>query len=157
MMIELLFHKSVQGALVVAAGISGIGFAATAATDEHLFGVSVATIRELGSFGLVAIFVLGILWCIKAMLPKVLDFLSETKNGFLEELKTTRESNLLEQAAERHSREKQIDAFREMMQSHKSSMEAQFLALKEVNQNGNQAIHDLVAELKGRPCQKKIP
>jgi len=158
MMFDLLFQCAVKSAVIVAAGIGGIGFVASgSATDEHLFGISVATIRELGSFGLVALFVLGILWSIKAMLPKVLDFLADTKNGFLEELKTTRESNSLEQAAERASREKQIDAFREMMQAHKASMEAQLSALKEVNEHGNSAIRELVAELKGRPCQKKIP
>jgi hypothetical protein len=165
MISEILFHQAFKGALVVAAGIGSISLVATGIPEEHLFGVSVSTIRELGSFGLVAVFVLGVLWMIKGLAPKALDFLKDAKDGFLnelsairathaEEMKQARVANAQELAQERASREAQVDAFREMMSAHRTTMEAQFSALKQINEDGNKAINSLVEELKERPCQK---
>ena len=146
MIIDALLQTACKAAGVVAVGISGIGLASAVTGDERLFGVSVATIRELGSFGLVAVFVLGILWAIKAILPKLLEFLAQTKDGFLTELKETRTGHAEELRQERISREAQTEAFREMLRAHRGETVA---AIKE--QTGYVA--DLVKELKGRPCQ----
>jgi urocanate hydratase len=162
---ELLFQQACKGAVIVAAGIGGMGVLASEVYDECLLGVRVETIRELGSFGLVAIFVLGILWAIKGAAPKALDFLKDAKDGFLSELSAIRTThaeemtqariaNAQELAQERASREAQVDAFREMMSAHRTAMEAQFSALKQINEDGNKAINSLVEELKERPCQK---
>jgi hypothetical protein len=147
MIIDALLQTACKAAGVVAVGISGIGIASAVTGDERLFGVSVSTIRELGSFGLVAVFVLGILWAIKAILPKLLEFLATTKDGFLNELKETRTGHAEELRQERISREAQTEAFREMLRAHRGETVA---AIKE--QTGYVA--DLVKELKGRPCQK---
>lgn len=146
-MIDTLLQTAFKAAGVVAVGIGGMGIASATATDEHLFGISITTIRELGSFGLVAVFVLGILWAIKAILPKLLGFLAETKDGFLAELKETRMAHSEELKLERLSRETQTNAFREMLQAHRGETVA---AIKE--QTGY--IADLVKEIKHRPCQK---
>jgi hypothetical protein len=155
MITELLFQQACKGAVIVAAGIGGMGVLASDVADECLLGVRVETIRELGSFGLVAVFVLGILWAIKGAAPKALDFLKDCKDGFLCELAATRKEHAAELANERASREAQVNAIREMMSAHRTAMEAQFSALKQINEDGNKAINSLVEELKERPCQKK--
>lgn len=90
-----------------------------AATFTGLLGVTIAGeieqqswvvgLERMGSFALVAVFVIGTLWLIGKTLPILLQMFERTKDQFVAELQ-----------AERAAREKSVEAFREMLQSHRT-------------------------------------
>lgn len=140
-----LFCQAVKSAVVTAGGISGMFIVADSMpADEKLFGLSVNTIRELGSFGLVAVFVLGVLWLCWKALPVLITMLERTKDQFVAEIKE-----------ERIAREKSVDAFREMLKSHKGDLGDKMDRIKESIDEGNDIVSSLVTEISQRPCQKE--
>ena len=115
---------------------TGSGLLGLASIDTQTGGWVVG-LERMGSFALVAAFVLGTLWLASKALPILLGMFERTKDQFVEELKL-----------ERMAREKSIDAFREMLHVHRSETVA---AIKE--QTGYVA--RLVDQLEERPCQIK--
>jgi len=132
------FHLAATGA----AGVSAYLVATGAVGDEELFGISVNTIRELGSFGLVALFVLGVLWLFKAMVPKILGLVESTIASFLEELKL-----------ERLAREQSVRDFQAMLNTHRNDLGAKLDTTNKSLEDGNKIMSDLVEALSERPCQ----
>ncbi len=126
--------------------------------DERIFGVSISAVRELGSFGLIVVAVLGGLWIIKKGLefavPKFIEFLEATTSKFLLEQKTMREGFASEMKEERSLREKSLTDFREMLSAHRSSLGEKMDGVREAVEDGNKISEELVIQLKGRPCQK---
>lgn len=145
----------------IVTGVGVFGFLATTADiqDERIFGISVGVVRELGSFGLIVVLVLGVLWLFKKAVeiavPKLVEFLEKTSTNFLAELEKTREGHAAEMMAERAAREKSVDAFREMLQSHKHDLGIKLDAIRETSAAGNTLTEKLVTELETRPCQLK--
>lgn len=158
-MLNEITCQVVKSCLVTGVGI--FGFLATTADiqDERIFGVSVGVVRELGSFGLIVVLVLGVLWLFKKAVeiavPKMVEFLEKTSSNFLGELEKTREGHAAEMVAERAAREKSVDAFREMLQAHKSDLGNKLDAIRETTAAGNTISEKLVTELETRPCQIK--
>lgn len=131
-MFDELISTAIKGATVTASGVGGLFLATADIADDRIFGVSITAIRDIGSFGLVTIFVLGILWGIRAGVPAFLQFLRETRDGFFAELKN-----------ERDLRERNAIDISAKLNDVKSSIDT-----------GNKLTSDLVNELKHRPCQK---
>jgi hypothetical protein len=132
-MFDHIFSSGLKLVGIIGAGLAGVTLSESAHNDQSLL---VTGIERMGSFFLIAVFVLAILWGLGKLVPQILSGLEKTKDQFLSELKE-----------ERASREKSVDAFREMLGSHKND-------LGEKLDEGNKLTRELVAELKGRPCQK---
>jgi hypothetical protein len=132
-MFDHIFSSGLKLVGIIGAGLAGVTLSESAHSDQSLL---VTGIERMGSFALIAIFVLAILWGLGKLVPQILAGLEKTKDQFLCELKE-----------ERTSREKSIDAFREMLGAHKND-------LGEKLDEGNRLTRALVDELKSRPCQK---
>jgi hypothetical protein len=132
-MFDHIFSNGVKLVGIVGAGLAGVTISESAHSDQSLL---VTGIERMGSFALIAVFVLAILWGLGKLVPQILAGLEKTKDQFLSELKE-----------ERASREKSVEAFREMLGAHKND-------LGEKLDEGNRITRELVAELKCRPCQK---
>lgn len=131
-MFDELISAAIKGATITASGIGGLFIATADVTDDRIFGVSITAIRDIGSFGLVTIFVLGILWGIRMIVPALAQFLRETRDGFMQELKSERELR------ERNTIE----------------IGGKLSEVKAAIDTGNKLTGELVEQLKGRPCQK---
>jgi hypothetical protein len=92
-------------------------------------------LERMGSFFLVAVFVIAVLWGLNKLVPTMIANIEKTKDQFLEALRE-----------ERHSREKNVDAFRDMLREHKIDI---------VNKldEGNKIMKGLAGNLDSRPCQ----
>ena len=132
-MFDHIFSNGLKLVGLIGAGLAGVTLSEAEHTDQSLL---VTGIERRGSFFLIAVFVLAILWGLGKLVPQILAGLEKTKDQFLCELKD-----------ERASREKSVEAFREMLGSHKAD-------LGEKLDEGNRLTRELVAELKSRPCQK---
>jgi len=132
-MFDHIFSSGLKLVGIIGAGLAGVTLSESAHSDQSLL---VTGIERMGSFALIAVFVLAILWGLGKLVPQILSGLEKTKDQFLCELKE-----------ERTSREKSVDAFREMLGSHKND-------LGEKLDEGNRLTRALVEELKSRPCQK---
>jgi len=132
-MFDHVFSNGLKLVGIVGAGLFGVTLSETGHSDQSLL---VTGIERMGSFALIAVFVLAILWGLGKLVPQILSGLEKTKDQFLSELKD-----------ERASREKSVEAFREMLGSHKAD-------LGEKLDEGNRLTRALVDELKSRPCQK---
>jgi hypothetical protein len=132
-MFDHVFSNGLKLVGIVGAGLFGVTLSETGHSDQSLL---VTGIERMGSFALIAVFVLAILWGLGKLVPQILSGLDKTKDQFLSELKD-----------ERASREKSVEAFREMLGSHKAD-------LGEKLDEGNRLTRALVDELKSRPCQK---
>ena len=133
---------------LLATGLSGLvgTILLTGESESSLFGINITSLRELGSFGLIAVFVLVILLGIRQLAPAFLKFLTDTKNEFLGELK-----------AERAAREKSTDDFRQMLSSHKHDIREKLDEVKKEIGEGNNLTRELVDRLKKSPCLLKSP
>ena len=142
-MIDGVFQHGVKAALVTAGTLWSWSVATAGIGDEQLFGMSVNTIRELGSFGLIAVFVLGVLWLCWKAIPVLIAMLERTKDQFVAEIKE-----------ERIARERSVEAFRDMLKSHKSDLGDKMDSIKDSIDEGNDIVSSLVTELSQRPCQR---
>lgn len=131
---------------VTLAGVGSI-FLATMPTDPGQIDMYLKALREFGSFALVVAFVGGCIWGAQKLIPKTLEFVSTF-------LTTTRDEFLNELKSERTMRESNMNAFREMLQSHKGDLGGKLDDVKTEITKGNVLVEDLVKALKTRPCQK---
>jgi len=133
-----------KAAAVTMTGITSI-FLATIPTDAAQIDVWLKALREFGSFALIVAFVGGCIWGAQKMVPKSLEFLTNflttTRDGFLNELRL-----------EREARERSVTDFREMLGAHKSDLKLKLDEVKEVLQEGNGYVQQLAEAMEGRPC-----
>jgi hypothetical protein len=92
-------------------------------------------LERMGSFFLLALLFLAGAWGISKIVPGFLAGIERTKDQFLTELKE-----------ERLSREKSVDAFRDMLGAHKDELGKKL-------DEGNNLTRKLVEEITKRPCQ----
>lgn len=164
-MINELFVQTSK--LVVAGGAAQfvILAAATSAEENLNLGPWVAGLRELGSFWLVAVILLGVGWFLKKYVPIILEQQEKRYTSFFTTIEALRVSNETSLNAERVLREHSMDAFREMLASHKTDLGGKLDGIKDSNkaslgevtkqlEEGNKITENLVNELKSRPCQK---
>lgn len=158
-MLHELTTQIVKAVLVTGMGVFGFLATTDGIQDEKLFGISVGVIRELGSFGLIVVLVLGVLWLFKKAVeiavPKFVQFLEKTTETFLAELEKTREGHAAEMVAERAARERSVDALREMLAAHKHDLGVNIDKLRETAAAGNELTEQMIQELHERPCQMK--
>ena len=130
-----MFTDNIISSTVKLAGLVGSG----------VFGLSIASItndpttwvpglERLGSFLLIAVFVIAVVVGLAKLIPAILAIAERTKDQFIVELKE-----------ERISREKGVEAMREMLAAHKNDLGAKL-------DEGNRITRDLVDQLRGRPC-----
>jgi hypothetical protein len=142
-MINAFLHRTIESIILTGSGLGTLMMATAEIADERIFGISIQTVRELGSFGLIALLVLSTILGAKALIPMACKFFDDTRKGFMDELKL-----------EREMREKNMDAFRDMLSSHKGDLGAKMGEVKVAIEEGNRITKDLVTEMKSRPCQK---
>lgn len=140
-MINELFSQSLK--IAGLCGSAGIGVQLLA-SDDIMPTSWIQGFERMGSFFLIAIFVLSIMWLVNKIIPLVMVALEKTKDQFLDELKE-----------ERVAREKSLEAMREMLQAHKSDLGQKMVDVRSAVDVGNKIAGELVDELKKRPCQIK--
>jgi len=141
-MFTQLLSDTLRFSIAGATGIGGVLLAAgDIASNDQVLGVNVSSLREIGSFGLIALFVIAILMGIRQLAPAFLKFLSDTKDEFIKELKE-----------ERAMREKSTDDFRQMLSSHKHDLREKLDEVKASINTGNDLTGQLIAQLKKSPC-----
>jgi hypothetical protein len=133
-MIDHIVANAIKLAALCGGGI--LAFAGAEVIGGPDSPILVQGIERMGSFALVAIFVLAVLWGLSRMIPPFLAGIEKAKDQFLAELRE-----------ERKAREGMTDAFRDMLSAHKNELGAKL-------DEGNRITRELVHELRARPCQK---
>ena len=115
--------------------IWGLNLAAANLSGDPNFDKWIVAVREMTSFAIIGILVLGAAFLIYKIIPVVAEFLSNLTERHLEELQK-----------EREARERSLVDFREMLHAHSEKVS------EKIDDQTN-ALKDLCKEVSGRPCQ----
>jgi hypothetical protein len=115
--------------------IGGVFLAAANLSGDPDFDKYIVAVRELTSFAIIGILVLGAAFLIYKIIPVVAEFLSNLTERHLEELQK-----------EREARERSLVDFREMLRAHSEKV-------AEKIDDQTDALKMLCKEVSGRPCQ----
>ena len=115
--------------------IGGIFLAAANLSGDPDFDKWIVAVREMTSFAIIGILVLGAAFLIYKIIPVVAEFLSNLTERHLEELQK-----------EREARERSLVDFREMLHAHSDKV------AEKIEEQTNQ-LKELCKEVSGRPCQ----
>lgn len=120
--------------LVTLVGVAG------AVPDDSL----VTSLERTGSFGLLALFFLSIIYGMKQLIPAGIAYLNSTRTEFLAELK-----------AEREARERGLSDHRDMLSSHKHDLIATMEKQTIVIEKQNEELDRIATIFERRPCLLK--
>ncbi len=116
---------------------------ATASPTDSEVSWWVSTVRELGSFGLIAGFVIAVVMMGRALIPRIIDQLERKDVAFLTSLEK-----------ERELREHMMDGFRDMLHAHKKDIGEKIDAVNTSIQMGNRITQNLGEAIKACPLKK---
>jgi hypothetical protein len=115
--------------------IGGVFFAAANLSGDPDFDKWIVAIRELTSFAIIGILVLGAAYLLYQIVPIISKFLTDLTNRHLDELRL-----------EREARERSLVDFREMLHAHSDKV-------AEKIEEQTHTLQALCKEVSGRPCQ----
>jgi len=126
--------------------IWGINLATANLSGDPSFDKWIVAVREMTSFAIIGILVLGAAFLIYKIIPVVAEFLSNLTERHLEELQKEREAREVSSREDRAARERSLTDFREMLQAHSEKV-------AEKIDDQTDALKTLCKEVSGRPCQ----
>lgn len=145
----MIIESSIKSISFVAVGLVALVGATGVPSDDD--GI-IAIIERTGSFGLLALFFISIIYGLQKLIPIGAEYINRNRVEFLAEIKEEREARERGAKEEREARERGMKDHREMLQGHKHDLIATMDKQTIVIEKQTQELDRIASLIERKPC-----